>query len=91
MDDATVQESIDLANDLVKDSTDNLTLPKEHTELQKQIDTIKKLSDDREMSMNANKTFILVNNFTHNHQFIPHLRIPGFSDTIKTKNETKQD
>ena len=89
MDDATIQESIDLEAELVNDSIDNLILPKEHTEIQNQIDIIKKLSDEREMSMNANKTFLLVNNFTHNHQFIPHLQIPGSGDTIKTKNETK--
>ena len=89
MDDATIQEAIDLEAELENDSNDDLVLPKEHTEIQNQIDIIKKLSDEREMSMNANKTFILVNNFTHNHQFIPHLQIPGSSDTIKTKNETK--
>ena len=89
MDDATIQESIDLVTNLVKDSNDDLILTKDHTDIQKQIEIIKKLSDEREMSMNADKTFILINNFTHNHQFISHLQIPNSSEKIRTKDETK--
>ena len=88
MDDATIQEAIDLEAELENDSNDDLVLPKEHTEIQNQIDIIKKLSDEREMSMNANKTFILVNNFTNNHQFIPQLKQEKFLVLLRVKKRT---
>ena len=41
------------------------------------------------MSLNASKTFLLINNFTQNYQFKPQLQIPGTNSVIETKNETK--
>ena len=89
MDDASIQEHVDLPTKLVIDTNEDQILPKEHTLIQQQIDNIKEISDKREMSLNASKTFLLINNFTQNYQFKPHLQIPGTNSVIETKNETK--
>ena len=64
-------------------------LPKANSKLQSQIDTLKKLSDEREMSLNSEKTCILVVNFTQKHQFSPLLQIPGCPTIINRVLETK--
>ena len=89
MDDASIQESIDLTTKLSIDTNNDHILSKEHTYIQQQIDNIKDISDKREMSLNASKTFLLINNFTHNHQFTHNLQIPGTNSVIESKNETK--
>ena len=90
MDDATVQEAINLTTNLVP-SNDGLTkiLPKENTLLQTQLNHIKKVSDDREMSLNNDKTCLFIVNFTVNHQFQPHLSIPGSQNNLNVVSETK--
>ena len=90
MDDATVQEAINLTTNLVP-SNDGLTkiLPKENTLLQTQLNRIKKVSDDREMSLNNDKTCLFIVNFTVNHQFQPHLSIPGSQNNLNVVSETK--
>ena len=90
MDDATVQEVIDLPPNLEYiHADDELVLQKENTKLQNQIEKIKKLSDEREMSLNSGKTFLLIINFTNNYQFRPLLQVPGSLNAIETKEETK--
>ena len=71
-------------------NTDNeKVLTKDDCHLQKQIDTIKILSDEREMSLNAGKTKLFIVNFTQNHQFTPLLQIPDTSKPLETIHETK--
>ena len=76
MDDATVQEAINLIDNLTLNSDAKKVLTKENTNLQTQIEAIKKISDEREMSLNAGKTKLFIVNFTKNHQFTPLLQIP---------------
>ena len=99
MDDATLQESVDLQNELATNrdrsgplpfwESSGKVLPKENTELQNQIDLIKALSDHREMSLNTDKTCVFIVNFTNNHQFRPLLKIPGCDTNIDRVLETK--
>ena len=104
MDDATLQETINLKNELAtnRDRSGPLplweigikqlngkVLPKENSLLQAQIDTIKELSDSREMSLNTDKTCLFIVNFTHKHQFRPLLKIPGCESLIDRVLETK--
>ena len=104
MDDATVQESVNLTTQLAsnldrsgplpwwelgpKQSAPKV-LPKSNTELQKQIDSIKELSDLREMSLNSDKTCLFIINFTLKHQFRPLLQIPDCDSLITRVLETK--
>ena len=104
MDDATLQESVNVVTELatnydrsgplpswelgIKQSSGKV-LPKTNSKLQSQIDTLKKLSDEREMSLNSEKTCILVVNFTQKHQFSPLLQIPGCPTIINRVLETK--
>ena len=90
MDDATVQERIDLQTQLVSnlDGSGNF-LPKPNAELQNQIEAIKKISDEREMSLNTDKTCLFIVNFTDLYQFTPLLQIPGCDTLIERELETK--
>ena len=92
MDDATLQESVNLTTELATnlDQSGPLpfwelgskqlfgkVLPKANTELQNQINILKQISDEREMVLNSDKTCLFIVNFTQNHQFRPLLQIPG--------------
>ena len=104
MDDATLQERINLTRELATNcdrsgplpfwelglKQDNgKVLPKSNSELQNQIDLIKELSDQREMSLNTDKTCLFVVNFTHKYQFRPLLQIPGCDSIVDRVRETK--
>ena len=104
MDDATLQETINLKTQLATNldrsgplpswelgptQTNCLVLPKQNTELQHQIEIIKHLSDSREMALNTSKTCIFIVNFTKNYQFRPLLKIPGCESIIDRVQETK--
>ena len=99
MDDATLQEAVDLTTSLATkldrsgplpwwESSGKL-LPNQNTMLQSEINTIKQISDSREMVLNPDKTKLMIINFTHNHQFQSLLTIPGSSATIELCFETK--
>ena len=47
------------------------------------------LRDDREMSLNDDKTCLFIVNFTQNHQFQPLLQIPDCSEPLDVVLETK--
>ena len=89
MDDATIQEAVDLNNALTSNQDKSGPLPwwessgkilkPENSLLQSQIETLKKISDNREMVLNPDKTKLLIINFTQNHQFKSLLSIPGSS------------
>ena len=51
--------------------------------------SIKRISDEREMVLNAKKTCIFIANFTKNHQFKPMFGIPGTNRPMKVVLETK--
>ena len=104
MDDATLQESINLTSELASNKdrsgplpfwelgikqADGKVLPKNNSHLQTQIDIIKDLSDRREMSLNTDKTCLFIVNFTHKHQFRPLLQIPGCASHLDRVLETK--
>ena len=99
MDDATIQEAVDLSTTLASkldrsgplpwwESSGKL-LPNANTQLKSEIESIKTISDEREMVLNPDKTKIMVVNFTHNHQFQSLLTIPGSSTSIELTFETK--
>ena len=72
MDDATIQEAINLKTALRYSlDQDELTLPSEGSLLQHQLELIKTLSDDREMVLKSSKTKLFIVNFTNNFQFRP--------------------
>ena len=90
MDDATVQESLDLDNVLIMDTaTGRKVLSPNASLLQKQISTLKRISDSREMRLNCEKTKLFIANFTKNHQFDSLLTIPGQQTPIQATTETK--
>ena len=104
MDDATFQESVNLTTELATnlDQSGPLpfwelgskqlfgkVLPKANTELQKQINILKQLSDEREMALNSDKTCLFIVNFTQNHQFRPLLQIPECPRPLQNVLETK--
>ena len=91
MDDATIQEAVNLTTKLVpaNDGLGSKILPKERTEIQNQVNLIKKLSDDREMTLNSDKTCLFIVNFTKNHQFLPNIQIPGILKNLNVIPETK--
>ena len=88
MDDATLQEAVDLNSQLTT-SDQNLVLLKQHSLLQNQLETIKHISDQREMTLNDNKTSLFVVNFSENRQFQPLLQIPGCQNYLNVISETK--
>ena len=104
MDDATVQERILLKTTLATNrdrsgplpswelgpqQEHGMLLPASNTLLQNQIRTIKSLSDNREMSLNCDKTCLFIVNFTQKYQFRPLLTIPGSSSPITRVLQTK--
>merc|ERR1711983_751565 len=90
MDDATVQEVIDLENLLDNDSISGMkTLPGSNIRLQQEIETIKNISDSREMKLNCKKTKVIVSNFSKKYQFKSLLTIPGQNLPIEETTETK--
>ena len=104
MDDATIQEKVNLKTELAtnldqpgplpswelgSNQNNGLVLPAQNTELQTQINTIKHLSDSREMTLNTSKTCLFIVNFTKSHQFRPLLQIPGCDYAIDRVLETK--
>ena len=99
MDDATIQEAVDLRVSLATkldrsgplpwwESSGKL-LPNSNTLLQSEIESIKKISDQREMVLNPSKTKLLIVNFTNHHQYQSLLTIPGSPSTIELTFETK--
>ena len=104
MDDATIQEVINLESDLATNldrsgplpswelgskQVNGLVLPSSNSKLQEEIVNIKYLSDQREMSLNADKTCLFIVNFTLKYQFRPLLQIPGCSSSIERVLKTK--
>ena len=99
MDDATIQEKIDLTTHLATNldrsgplpswERSGKVLPKQNTFLQNEIQTIKHLSDSREMVLNSGKTCLFIVNFTDNHQFKSLLQIPDCSSPLEVVFETK--
>ena len=99
MDDATIQETIDLSSTLCSNigrsgplpfhESSGKVLPACNSLLQHQINEIKRISDEREMVLNAKKTCIFIVNVTEIHQFKPLLSIPGVNNVIETVQETK--
>ena len=92
MDDATLQEAIDLNSSLATkldragplpwwESSGKL-LPNNNTLLQSEIQTLKKISEEREMVLNPEKTKLLISNITESHQFQSLLQIPGSTSKI---------
>ena len=92
MDDATLQEVVNLESELATNldrsgplpswelgpkQVNGLVLPSSNSKLQEEIVNIKHLSDQREMSLNAEKTCLFIVNFTLKYQFRPLLQIPG--------------
>ena len=98
MDDATLQESIDLTSSLATKldrsgplpywESSGKILPNDNTLMQEEIKKIKEISDAREMVLNADKTKLMIVNFTHSHQFQSLLAIPQ-SSKIELCFETK--
>ena len=99
VDDATVQEVVDLNSTLCTNidrsgplpfhESSGKVLPASNSLLQEEIVKIKELSDEREMVLNAKKTKIFIANFSHLHQFRPLLTIPGQQAPIEVTLETK--
>ena len=99
MDDATIQEAINLKTSLATkldrsgplpwwESSGKL-LPNSNTLLQAEINTIKRISDEREMVLNPGKTKLMIINFTDDHQYQSLLTIPGSTTPIELSFETK--
>ena len=90
MDDATVQESLNLDNVLIMNTdTGRKVFPQNVSLLQSKIETLKQISDSREMRLNCAKTKVFIANFTKNHQFDSLLTIPGQHNPIRATTETK--
>ena len=74
MDDATIQEAVNLTTSLIPSDTGSTkVLPKENALLQTQLNLLKQISDAREMTLNNEKTCLLIVNFSvntnSNHKF----------------------
>ena len=99
MDDATLQEAVDLTTTLATKLDRSSPLPwwessgklltNQNTLLQSEINSIKHISDSREMVLNPDKTKLMIINFTHTHQFQSLVSIPGSPSTIELCFETK--
>ena len=99
VDDATIQEVIDLNTALASNrdrsgplpyhESSGKILPQQNTLIQGEVDKIKRISDEREMVLNAKKTCVFIANFTENHQFKSMLSIPGHPQTLDIVLETK--
>ena len=93
MDDATIQESIELDISLASklDRSGPLpwwegsgkVLPINNTRISSEIKTIKLIGDEREIVLNPEKTKLFIVNFTDDHQFQSLLTIPGSSNKIE--------
>ena len=57
--------------------------------MQTEIDTIKRISDEREMELNPGKTKLMIVIFTDDHQFQSLLTIPLAPNPIKLIFQTK--
>ena len=99
MDDATIQEALDLTTNLASkldrsgplpwwESSGKL-LPSTNTTLLSEIESLKNISDERKMVLNADKTRLFIVNFTNLHQFQSLLTIPGAPSPIELTFETK--
>ena len=64
-------------------------LPKSNTLLQGEIDTLKLISDSREMVLNPDKTKLMIVNFSTSHQFQSVLQIPNTPTPIELCFKTK--
>ena len=64
-------------------------LPNNNTLLQSEIQTLKKISEEREMVLNPEKTKLLISNITESHQFQSLLQIPGSTSKIELCFDTK--
>ena len=99
MDDATLQEVVDLNTSLATKldragplpwwEASGKLLPNDNTLIQGQIETLKLISDSREMVLNPDKTKLMIINFTSLHQFQSLLQIPNTPATIELCFETK--
>ena len=99
MDDATIQEAVDLKTSLATKldrsgplpwwESSGKQLPNANTFLQSEIESIKLISDQREMVLNPGKTKVMIVNFTNNHQYQSLLSVPGASAPIELTFETK--
>ena len=99
MDDATLQEAINLTTSLASNydrsgplpwwEASGKLLPPENSLLQSEIIKLKEISDNREMVLNPDKTKLLIINFTQNHHFQSLLSIPGSSSKIELCFQTK--
>ena len=99
MDDATLQEAVDLTTTLASKvdrsgplpwwEASGKLLPNQNTIMQSEIECLKKISDDREMVLNASKTKLMIINFSKNHQFQSLLTIPDSSSKIELCFQTK--
>ena len=99
MDDATIQEVVDINSALASNidrsgplpyhESSGKILPGCNTRLLDEVRKIKRISDDREMVLNAKKTCIFIANFAKSHQFKPMFGIPGTTRPIKVVLETK--
>ena len=99
MDDATIQEAINLKTSLATkldrsgplpswESSGKL-LPVNNCSMQAEIETIKRISDEREMVLNPGKTKLMIVNFTDDHQFQSLLSVPGAPNPIELAFQTK--
>ena len=99
MDDATCQEVVDIRTSLCSNidrsgplpyhESSGKVLPPQNSLLQNEISKIKMISDQREMQLNAKKTYLFNVNFTNDHQFKPLLSIPGEKEYLEVVHETK--
>ena len=99
MDDATIQEAIDLKTCLATKldrsgplpwwESSGEQLPNQNTYLDSEIKAIKAISDEREMVLNAAKTKLFIVNFTMLHQYQSLLTIPGSVSLIELTFKTK--
>ena len=99
MDDANLLEVIDINSSLASNIDRSGPLPfwegsgkvlvGENTYTQSELNTIKKISDSREMRLNSKKTLVFVANFTDTHQFRPLLTVPGAAVPLERALEHK--
>ena len=86
MDDATLQEAVNLSTSLATKldrsgplpwwESSGKMLPNQNTLMQSEMNTLKSISDQHEMVLNSEKTKLMIINFTHLHQFESQLSIP---------------
>ena len=99
MDDATIQETVDINSSVCSNidrsgplpfhESSGKILPGENSMLQQELNNIKLMSDNREMLLNTKKTVLFVSNFTEIHQFRPIITIPGENIPLTVVQDTK--